>query len=119
LAINYPTGMPGSFFTIRTANVPAQAEVTFLINGYVLSTVASTSAAGTLTYLLDTTNAKSGRYDVTMRITMGLKVVEQRIGFDLRADAPLREPEADANAIVVRVPKELWGRFTVYMPLVR
>jgi hypothetical protein len=119
LAINYPTGMPGSFFTIRAANVPANDQVTLLINGYVLSTVTSTKAAGTLTYLLDTTNAKSGQYDVTMRINMGPAVVERRIGFDLRADAPLREPEADAGATVVQVPRELWGRFTIYLPLVR
>jgi hypothetical protein len=119
LTINYATGMPGSFFTIRASNVPKNAQVTFLINGFVLSTIASTSAAGTLTYLLDTTNAKSGQYDVIMRVTTETGAVEQRIGFELRADAPLREPEADASAIVVQVPRELWGRFTIYLPLVR
>ena len=65
LFTNFPSGKPGSFFTVEGANFPAESDATITINGTLLGTI-PTDASGELLFLLDTEHAGAGFYTVTV-----------------------------------------------------
>ena len=73
LAINYTSGKPGSFFTLRGANFPSDSTAIITINGYTLGTV-PTDSSGDLIFLLDTNLADEGEYLVNATVNPSASV---------------------------------------------
>ena len=67
LAINYPSGAPGSYFTITGSNFPPNSPATISVNGNALGTV-QTDSSGSFTCLLKTSQADEGYYRVTASV---------------------------------------------------
>lgn len=64
LTTNFPSGKPGSFFTVEGFNFPANDVVNITINNVPLGTI-PTDVTGDLLFLLDTQSAGVGFYIVT------------------------------------------------------
>lgn len=63
LTINHTQGEPGSFFTVTGFNYPPEEDFDVLVNGVKIGEVTSDPAGG-FTFLIDTTGADVGTYDV-------------------------------------------------------
>ncbi len=111
LAINYPNGAPGSFFTLTGGDFPMNTEVAIFANGTSLGSVMS-DGAGLWTAVLDTTNADTGLYQVTAIANRSATVT-----LTLNTDAPLRPQEGDGPIVTVP-PGIAWQEF-LFLPIVR
>lgn len=65
LEVNEPSGLPGSIFAFTGSNYPPNAVATLYVNGTPLGTMI-TDGGGIVTFMLDTTDADSGQYSVTV-----------------------------------------------------
>lgn len=110
LAINYPTGQPGSIFTLTGSDFPPGDTATVSVNGNVLGSV-TTDSDGKLMFLLDTTNADEGFYGVTASVNPNAGT-----GMFLDADAPLR-PQEDSGT-VFDVPAGIALTEFLYLPVI-
>ena len=106
LAINHPAGAPGSFFTVTGYNFPPDETFDVLVNGVKIGEVTSDPAGG-FTFLIDTTGADPGTYDV--------KVNGATVRFQLVIDAPVQPKEGEGT--VFALPAGIDLHF-IYLPLI-
>jgi hypothetical protein len=109
LEINYPTGSPGSFFTITGKNFAANTSVILLVNNYPLKTSLTTNPPGELAFVLDTSSADAGGYVVTVQAGK-----TQNISFHLEWEAETHAQEDDEP--VFYVPGGIAMTWTGYLP---
>jgi hypothetical protein len=69
LVINYASGKPGSFFTLKGANFPSSSTAIITVNGAMLGNV-STDSYGDLVFLINTDRADEGDYIVTATVNL-------------------------------------------------
>jgi alpha-tubulin suppressor-like RCC1 family protein len=114
LTVNYPTGLPGSFFTITGWKFPPGAPATLVINGYVLTTALLVNPTGSFIVFLDTGSADAGRYrvDVSASGTPGVSTA-----FSLDIGAPLQIKEGGGLTFIVP-PGIVFHNFT-FLPTLR
>ncbi|MCI0397438.1 MAG: calcium-binding protein [Chloroflexi bacterium] len=67
LTLNYPSGAPGSFFTLTGGNFPFSATATIAVNGVPLGSL-PTDGSGAFTALLNTAGATPGLYRVAATV---------------------------------------------------
>jgi hypothetical protein len=109
LVINYASGKPGSYFTLRGANYPADSTATVSINGHALGSV-PTDSSGDLVFLLNTDEADEGDYSVTASVNPGSSA-----GFSLDSSHLIHFQEGEGT--IFNVPGGLITHY-VYLPLV-
>lgn len=109
LVINYTSGQPGSYFTLRGANFPASSTAAITINGYTLGTV-PTDAEGGLIFLLTTGQADEGSY-----VVAATGNPSSSVGFVLDSSRPVRPQEGEGTTF--NVPSGLLTH-KVYLPLI-
>jgi hypothetical protein len=64
LIINYPSGAPGSFFTLTGVGFSASDQADLLINDQVLTTTLEINPTGGFIFFLDTSGADAGYYRI-------------------------------------------------------
>jgi hypothetical protein len=121
LNINFTTGQPGSFFTLRGFNFPSLTEMEMLANGRILDNSISTDASGNAVVVLNTSGAARGTYTIVVRTrTMLAQDTEQQVNLVLSEDAPLRARETIEGAIEVNLSQDTSPvNQQLYIPLVR
>ncbi len=110
LSVNYATGRPGSFLTVTGASFPPNSTAMITINGYVIGTLL-TDASGHVEFVLNTSQANLGYYDVTVSVNPSATA-----SFQLTQDEPQRPKESSAPEL--NVPGGI-AINKVYLPLVR
>lgn len=75
LAVNASSGAPGSTFTFTGTNYPPNSLATVYVDGEDLGTV-TTDGAGAATFLLETTGAIPGLYNVTMEVDINASATQ-------------------------------------------
>ena len=110
LSINYPTGAPGSYFTLNGDSFVPDTVATVTVNGVSLGTIAIDGSGG-FQFLLSTANADEGAYFVT--VTGGGVAT---VGFILDDGEPLRQEEGNGPLFDVPAGTAL-TQFT-YIPAV-
>jgi hypothetical protein len=112
LTINYPSGQPGSFFTITGWVFPPDGQATLSINGQTLTTTLQVNPTGSFIVFLDAASAEAGGYTVVASAD-GLSAAAS---FRLAEEAALRVQEG--GGIVFSVPGGMAYHNFVYFPLV-
>ncbi|MGB0385316.1 MAG: SBBP repeat-containing protein, partial [Ardenticatenaceae bacterium] len=112
LTINHSVGAPGSSFTIRGRNYPANTSVSIAINRQNLGTV-QVNQSGGLTFLLTTPNADVGAYGVTASASTQMRA---GISFMLDSAAPLQPQEGEGETF--EVPADIAYTQLLYLPIV-
>ncbi len=110
LEINFPTGQPGSTFTVTGGKFPANSQVTVTANGFVLGNLAADSS-GSFQFLVDTSSAETGFYEISA--SGGGQTAAT--GFFLADHAPLRAP--DTSGVTFALPAGLAIQ-TSFLPFV-
>ena len=110
LTTNYPSGKPGSFFTVDGFNFPPNDIVTITINRATLGSI-PTDGIGKLLFMLDTEYASVGFYIVTAST--------EDASSSLRISLSTRNlnHEQDEEGTIFVVPGNI-GLGIVYLPLV-
>jgi hypothetical protein len=124
--VNYPTGLPGSFLTVRGYNFPISSTVTVQLNGQSLGSV-PTDEAGTFELVFSTADADPGLYTVeavanaattTSTPVLAQEEVRASVQFNLMPDALERPREAPADVTTIDIPSGLTQTGnTIYLPL--
>lgn len=96
LTLNYPTGQPGSFFTLTAEGFPENSAATVSINGVVLTTTLPVTSTGGFVALLNTTGLSAGYYRLTVSVNPSATT-----NFTLDQSAPLRLPEGSGTTFVL------------------
>ena len=96
LAVDEPTGAPGSVFTFTGSSFPSNSLATIYINGKARGVV-TTNQAGVAVFLVDTYSAPVGQYDVTLEVDDNASATN---GFALDDGAPLLTPPPSSAPIV-------------------
>jgi alpha-tubulin suppressor-like RCC1 family protein len=112
LTSNYPSGQPGSFFTITGWNFPPGTQATLSINGQVITSTLSVDPTGSFIFFLNTTGDEAGGYAVTVSVNPSATT-----SFILADDASLRPQEGGGQTFVV--PAGIAYTNFIYLPLVR
>ena len=110
LEINFDSGQPASYFTIKGSYFPPDSEARITINGSLITATVSTDSFGGIEIVLDTRDADNGHYQVTITVNPSAN-----IDFTLDPSEPLRPK--DSNAIIVPVPGGL-GQKAVMLPFI-
>ena len=110
LMINYANGAPGSFFTFNGSNFPANSIASITINGYYLGSV-PTDSTGNLIFLLSTSQADEGEYQVTASASPSAASVS--FVLNTQHNTHLHE----GNGMIFNVPGGLIPHFQ-YLPLI-
>ena len=113
LTINEINGRPGSFFTLAGANFSINDIATITVSGTTHSATLGTvptDASGDLVFLLNTSQADTGNYQITATINPSAST-----RFVLKSSKPLR-PQA-GQGIIFNVPGGL-GFLMIRLPLV-
>ncbi|WP_110519822.1 right-handed parallel beta-helix repeat-containing protein [Herpetosiphon llansteffanensis] len=123
LTINYPTGLPGSLFTLNGYNFAISSTVTLSANGRLLTSV-PTNGLGRFTIILDTNGADPGLYTMIASSVMGIQhhfrerqIERASIEFNLLPSALERPRESDGSTPTILLPDGL-NTFKVAMPYV-
>jgi hypothetical protein len=109
LTMNYTSGAPGSYFSVRGYGYPAGSTATVSINGVEIGTV-SVDGTGSFLFLLTTTNSDEGVYYITVAVNP-----EATSRFVLDDAEPLRAQED--LAVSLDVPPDI-ATFEIYLPTV-
>ncbi|MFO7538975.1 MAG: calcium-binding protein [Chloroflexota bacterium] len=112
LIANYPDGQSGSFFTLIGSDFPPNIAATVVINGVILTEALMIDSSGSITFLLDTSQADPGSYFVTLTANSTATT-----GFILDPTAPLRPQEGSGT--ILDVPGGIAFTRFVYLPVVR
>jgi YVTN family beta-propeller protein len=108
LAINYPNGRPGSYFTITGTNFPPNSSATLAVNGTPLAPTITTNATGGFVVIVTTAGAAPGYYVVTMTAASSASAaftLDETQPLRARAgDGPLFELPREAEVHVVVLP---------------
>jgi Tol biopolymer transport system component len=112
LIANYPDGQPGSFFTLTGSDFPPNDAATVVINGVILTQALMIDSSGSITFLLDTSQADPGSYFVTLTVNSTATT-----GFILDPSAPLRPQEGSGT--ILDVPGGIAFTRFVYLAVVR
>lgn len=122
VALNYPTGQPGSFFTVTGENFPISSTLTIMLNSALLTTTLSVNATGGVIFFINTAGANAGDYilqaSANFSLTSNMALTASSTvstTFKLEPTAPLRVQEGGGQTLVV--PAGLVGH-KVYLPLV-
>lgn len=109
LTINYDDGAPGSYFTLTGSGFPPNDTATIMLNGRVLGTI-PTTADGSFTFLLNSSDAEEGAYMVTATVNPSANR-----WFTLEATAPTRPQEGSGT--IFAVPAGIAFDEFVYLPI--
>jgi photosystem II stability/assembly factor-like uncharacterized protein len=109
LHINYPTGAPGSYFTVTGEYFPAESTANVIINNHSLGTIQSDISGG-FTFLLDTSQADPGAYTVNVSVNPSAS-----ISFEIASDAPIRPQDGDGTIFLIPTGIALDSR--IYLPM--
>ena len=112
VGINYRQGAPGSFFTLTAAIFPANTNANIFVNNQLLGSI-PTGVDGSFTFLLSTTTADEGYYNV--RVEADGVVAYTR--FTLDATAPLH-PQ-DGTGFIINIPAGIALSEFGYLPFIR
>jgi hypothetical protein len=96
LVVNYPDGLPGSFFLFTGSGFSPSSSVTVSANDNILGTT-TTDDAGNLDFSIGSDGASLGSYYVT--VTEGNVSLTERI--ILSSDAPLHSQEGTGDLFVL------------------
>lgn len=110
MTINYESGCVGSFFTITGVGFPAKSTAVIKINDYVIDTLL-TDSEGSVEFVLDTTQATTGTYEVIVSVNPTAST-----GFQLSNNQPLRPLESSAP--VIAIPQGI-AIIKNYLPLIK
>lgn len=110
LAINYPSGAPGSYLNLTGDNYPPNQTATIYLNDVTLGT-APISASGTFTFTLTTEEATEGTYLITASVNPTATVK-----FVLDSDSEVRPLEG--SYLTFEVPAEAAYTFEAYLTLI-
>jgi hypothetical protein len=112
LAINYPDGQAGSFFTLTGSNYfPPGSPTGIIVNNHLLTDTLMTADTGDLVGILDTSEADNGRYFVTTTADPRASA-----SFTLDPNSPLR-PQ-DGSGPVIKIPNGIAFTHDAFLPLV-
>ena len=75
LAVNAPSGAPGSVFAFTGTNYPPNSQATIYVDGQGRGQV-MTDGSGQATFLLDTTGATVGPYNVTLEVDINASATQ-------------------------------------------
>lgn len=103
LAVNATTGAPGSVFAFTGTNYPPNSLATIYVDGQWRGTV-MTDGSGMATFLLDTTGALDGAYNVTLEVDINASAT-QSITLDSNGTVvmpPANFPGPTFNLVYVR-----------------
>lgn len=109
LTINYFAGQPGSFFTVSGGKFSPNETAQVTANGQPIGTI-PTDSAGNLLFLLSSSNAEVGYYEILVTVNQGAAVT-----LSLQNNAPLRAQE-DVGTILSLPADIAEGRS--FLPLV-
>jgi alpha-tubulin suppressor-like RCC1 family protein len=109
LDINYPTGQPGSFFTITGWNFQPGAQASLSINEQVITTTLQVNPTGSFIFFLDTGGAEPGGYAVTISANLSANT-----SFFLTGDVPIRPQEGGGQVFIV--PTGIALENIIYLP---
>jgi hypothetical protein len=121
LTINYPTGRPGSAFTIYGSHFRPDRYLDVNVNGALVGTL-TTDSAGAFTLILETSPAATpGIYAVSVTKTQPAATGTSEVSYTLAADAPLREHESPPGGVDLAVPADVQPlpAYGIYLPLVQ
>jgi hypothetical protein len=99
LAINHPSGQPGSFFTFNGSDFTPDTTINVSANGVLLGTV-DVDSNGQFVFLIDTAGAETGTYFI--EATGAETGLTQ---FDLREDQPLWPQEGEG--VIFTLPQDI------------
>lgn len=108
--LNYATGQPGSYFTLRATNFPSNQTATISVNDRPITTT-TTDARGAFTAVLDTRELPAGAYVVKTTVNP-----EAKSPLILAAEQPLRAKEGTSTPILIPLAVALQRS---YLPLIR
>jgi hypothetical protein len=121
-AINYPTGMPGSAFTISGSGFRPGALLSVEVNGTWVGMLTA-DANGAFTLVVDTApTATPGTYVVSLRETqLATSAATSAVRYILADGAPLREHEATPGGFELVVPTSVQPlpAHHLYVPIAR
>lgn len=109
LHINYTSGAPGSYFTLRGSNFYPWSEAQISINNIPLETDLYSDSNGDLLFLLDAAEAQPGGYVVSL-----LAGEKRNMLLHIEPDAPLRGIE-DSGTIYL-IPANIALTWASYLP---
>jgi alpha-tubulin suppressor-like RCC1 family protein len=95
LTVNYPVGMPGSYFTFTGSDFMAYSPATITVNGFQLAPTINTDESGKLVFLLRSFSGTDLGYYV-VKVVVDLSAAT---GFMLDASAPLRDQSGTGQII--------------------
>ncbi|MCE7984075.1 MAG: ABC transporter substrate-binding protein [Caldilinea sp. CFX5] len=107
--LNYATGQPGSYFTLKATNFPANQTAMISVNDLPIATT-TTDPSGAFTAVLDTRELPIGSYVVKTSVNPAAKSP-----LILAADQPLRTKEGTLAPVVIPLAA---ARQSVYLPLI-
>ena len=111
LTIDYPTGQPGSYFTITGQYIPPNATASVYVNEVLVGTTA-TDGTGNLSFQVHTyAQAQAGAYIV--KVTVNPQAAS--VMYQLDPAAPLRP---QGSAPVIEVPGTIAPAILLYLPVV-
>jgi hypothetical protein len=106
-----PNVAPGSYYTFMGSNFPPYSTANITVNENSLGTVPTDSSGG-LTFLLETSQADVGYYNVTAIVNPSASV-----SFVLDASQPMRPQEGDDP--IFNVPEGIAYTHRILLPLIR
>ena len=96
LAIDYPSGSPGSTFRLTGSNYPPNRTATVIINGQTMADTIPVDAEGAFVAQLSTAGAAEGRYSITVSVNP-----RASCGVTLDEAAPARTHQGNESIVVV------------------
>jgi hypothetical protein len=109
LAVNFPTGAPGSYFLLTGSGYPPNADATVTANGNVVGTVA-TDTGGEFSFRLETPDADAGFYLVTASVNPAASTYLR-----LSLDQPIRPLEGSGP--LLNVPTGIALDHELFLPI--
>ena len=109
LAINYPDGKPGSFFTLVGTNFPPRSTALVSVNERAIDTL-FTDDSGRVEFILETAQASIGFYEVTVRVNPAASAT-----FKLSGNSSQRP--AEGSAVHLAVPAGVASNST-FLPII-
>ena len=108
LTVNATSGAPGSIFAFTGSGYPPNSQATIFVNGDPRGHV-STDNAGGASFLLNTTGAAPGHYNVALEVDINASAA---VGIDLVPTDPVVFPPSGSGGPTVFVNP------TIFLPLI-
>ncbi len=124
--INYGSGEVGSFFTLRGAGFPPNAQVLILVNDIPLPPNVPCDGSGNFLLVLSTAGVDYGIYRVSAVVASGsgkrsLSATLDTVTFMITSGAPVRALEAGTDGVpIIAVPAHIaLPPYVILLPLIQ